>query len=134
MAAGFPTTVAPLVQYGLVPVFVDIELGTYNVAVEQLEAAISERTKAILLAHTLGVPFDLDGVLETARRHNLWLIEDNCDALGAKWDGKYTGTFGHLGTLSFYPAHHITIKAEASPFGFVLTIRDGAPFKCYFAV
>jgi CDP-6-deoxy-D-xylo-4-hexulose-3-dehydrase len=108
VAAGFPTTVAPIVQHGLVPVFVDIDLGTYNVNVPQLEAAISEKTRAIFLAHTLGVPFDLEQVAALARRHNLWLIEDNCDALGAKWDGQYTGTFGHLGTLSFYPAHHIT--------------------------
>jgi CDP-6-deoxy-D-xylo-4-hexulose-3-dehydrase len=109
VAAGFPTTVAPIVQHGLVPVFVDIDLGTYNVNVPQLEAAISEKTRAIFLAHTLGVPFDLEQVAALARRHNLWLIEDNCDALGAKWDEQYTGTFGHLGTLSFYPAHHITM-------------------------
>jgi len=109
VAAGFPTTVAPIIQTGLVPVFVDIELGSYNVDTKQLEAAVSEKTKAIFLAHTLGVPFDLDEVLAIARRHDLWLIEDNCDALGAKWNGKYTGTIGHLGTLSFYPAHHITM-------------------------
>ncbi|MCL0088929.1 lipopolysaccharide biosynthesis protein RfbH [Dehalococcoidia bacterium] len=109
VAAAFPTTVAPIIQHGLVPVFVDLDLGTYNVNVQQLEAAISKRTKAIFLAHTMGIPFDLDQVLAIARRYNLWLIEDNCDALGAKWDGKYTGTFGHLATLSFYPAHHITM-------------------------
>ena len=85
VAAGFPTTVAPIVQHGLVPVFVDIELGSYNVNVKQLEAAISEKTKAIFLAHTLGVPFDLDQVMTIVRRHNLWLIEDNCDALGARY-------------------------------------------------
>jgi len=109
VAAGFPTTVAPIVQNGLVPVFVDIELGTYNIDVNRLEEAISEKTRAIFLAHTLGIPFDLDRVMEIAQKHDLWVIEDNCDALGAKWDGKYTGTFGHLSTLSFYPAHHITM-------------------------
>ncbi|MBT9137296.1 MAG: GDP-4-keto-6-deoxy-D-mannose-3-dehydratase / pyridoxamine-phosphate transaminase [Firmicutes bacterium] len=109
VAAGFPTTVAPIVQNGLVPVFVDIELGTYNIDTAQLEAALSERTKAIFLAHTLGIPFDLDCVVAFARRHGLWLIEDNCDALGAKWEGKHTGTFGDLATFSFYPAHHITM-------------------------
>ena len=109
VAAGFPTTVAPIIQNALVPVFVDIDLGTYNVNVQQLEAAISKRTKAIFLAHTLGVPFNVEQVLEIANRYGLWLIEDNCDALGAKWDGKYTGTFGHMATFSFYPAHHITM-------------------------
>jgi CDP-6-deoxy-D-xylo-4-hexulose-3-dehydrase len=109
VAAGFPTTVAPIVQNGLIPVFVDIELGTYNVNPEQLEAALSPRTKAVFLAHTLGIPFDLDKVTDFAHRNNLWLIEDNCDALGAKWNGRYTGTFGNLATFSFYPAHHITM-------------------------
>jgi CDP-6-deoxy-D-xylo-4-hexulose-3-dehydrase len=109
VAAGFPTTVAPIVQNGLVPVFVDIELGSYNVNPVQLEVALSPRTKAVFLAHTLGIPFDLDRVAAFARRHNLWLIEDNCDALGAKWNGQYTGTFGDLATFSFYPAHHITM-------------------------
>ena len=109
VAAGFPTTVAPIVQNGLIPVFVDIELGTYNIATEKLEEALSPRTKAIFLAHTLGIPFDLDRVTAFAQRHNLWFVEDNCDALGAKWNGKYTGTFGDLATFSFYPAHHITM-------------------------
>ena len=109
VAAGFPTTVAPIVQNGLVPVFVDIELGTYNIDVDQLEDAISEKTKAVFLAHTLGVPFDLDRVMEIAQKYDLWVVEDNCDAFGAKWDGRYTGTFGHLSSLSFYPAHHITM-------------------------
>ncbi|MBT9172006.1 MAG: GDP-4-keto-6-deoxy-D-mannose-3-dehydratase / pyridoxamine-phosphate transaminase [Syntrophomonadaceae bacterium] len=109
VATGFPTTVAPIVQNGLVPVFVDIEIGTYNIDTDLLEAALSARTRAVFLAHTLGIPFNLDRVAAFARRHNLWLIEDNCDALGAKWNGKHTGTFGDLATFSFYPAHHITM-------------------------
>ena len=109
VAAGFPTTVAPIVQNKLVPVFVDVELGTYNIDVNQLEQAVSEKTKAIFLAHTLGNPFDIDAVLAIAKKHNLWVIEDNCDALGSKYRGKYTGTFGHIATCSFYPAHHITM-------------------------
>jgi CDP-6-deoxy-D-xylo-4-hexulose-3-dehydrase len=108
VAAGFPSTVAPLVQNRLVPVFVDVNVPTYNVSIEALEQAISPKTRAIFLAHTLGNPFDVDAVLALARQHELWLIEDNCDALGSKYRGRYTGTFGHLATLSFYPAHHIT--------------------------
>lgn len=113
VAAGFPTTVTPIIQYGAVPVFVDITLPTYNVDTTQLESAISQRTKAIMLAHTLGNPFDLQTVKAFCEKHNLWLIEDNCDALGAKYlyDGawRYTGTIGHIGTSSFYPPHHITM-------------------------
>jgi CDP-6-deoxy-D-xylo-4-hexulose-3-dehydrase len=109
VAAGFPTTVNPIVQNGLVPVFVDIELGTYNVDVDCLKEAISPRTRAIMLAHTLGNPFDVDAVLEVVKRHDLWLIEDNCDALGSTYKGRLTGTFGDLATVSFYPAHHITM-------------------------
>src|SRR5579859_1515132 len=108
-AAAFPTTVFPLLQYGLTPVFVDVELGTYNPGAERIEEAISPRTRAIALAHTLGNPFDLDKVLDLARRHDLWVIEDNCDALGSAWRGRRTGTFGDLATASFYPAHHITM-------------------------
>lgn len=108
VAAGFPTTVAPIIQYGAVPVFADVEVGTYNIDVNQLEPALSERTKAVMLAHTLGNPFDVKTVKDFCTRHGLWLIEDNCDALGSKYDGKYTGTFGDLATSSFYPAHHIT--------------------------
>jgi len=108
-AAAFPTTVFPLLQYGLTPVFVDVELGTYNPSAERIEEAISPRTRAIVLAHTLGNPFDLDKVLELAHRHDLWVIEDNCDALGSAWRGRRTGTFGDLATASFYPAHHITM-------------------------
>jgi CDP-6-deoxy-D-xylo-4-hexulose-3-dehydrase len=119
VAAGFPTTVNPIVQNQLVPVFLDIELGTYNVNVEWLEAAISPKTKAIMIAHSLGNPFNLDAVLEVANRHNLWLIEDNCDAVGSLYHGRLTGSFGHLASVSFYPAHHITMGEG----GCVLTSR-----------
>jgi CDP-6-deoxy-D-xylo-4-hexulose-3-dehydrase len=108
VAAGFPTTVNPLVQNGLVPVFVDVQLPTYNIDPAQLEAAISDRTRAVVIAHTLGNPFDLGAVTELCRRHDLLLIEDCCDALGATYDGRPVGSFGELATLSFYPAHHIT--------------------------
>ncbi|HHH41704.1 MAG TPA: lipopolysaccharide biosynthesis protein RfbH [Chloroflexi bacterium] len=107
-AMAFPTTIAPLVQNNLVPVFVDCEIGTYNLDVEQLEAALSPRTRAIFFAHTLGNPAPMDLIVEFARRHDLYLIEDACDALGSTFDGRMVGTFGHFGTLSFYPAHHIT--------------------------
>src|SRR5882762_867459 len=109
VAAAFPTTVFPIVQHGLTPVCVDVDLGTYNASADQIEAAITPRTRAIMLAHTLGNPFDLDRVMQLVRRHDLWLIEDNCDALGSTWQGRRTGTFGHLATASFYPAHHITM-------------------------
>ncbi len=109
VAAGFPTTVAPIIQHGVVPVFVDVTIPSYNVDVSQLEAARSERTRAVMLAHTLGNPFDLSAVVEFSRRHGLWLIEDNCDALGSRYAGQLTGTFGDLGTSSFYPAHHMTL-------------------------
>lgn len=109
VAAGFPTTINPILQNGLVPVFLDIELGTYNVAVDRLEEAIGPRTRAIMLAHTLGNPFDLDAVTAIARERNLWLVEDTCDALGSLYRGRQTGTFGDLATFSFYPAHHITM-------------------------
>jgi len=109
VAAGFPTTLNPIIQNNLTPVFLDIELGTYNVDVGYLEEAISPRTRAIMIAHTLGNPFNLDSVLKTVRRHDLWLIEDNCDALGSTYKGMLTGTFGDLATISFYPAHHITM-------------------------
>ena len=108
VAAGFPSTVAPLVQSGLVPVFVDVRLGDYNADPVQLRDAVSPRTRAIMLAHTLGAPFDLDTVMDLVHKHDLWLVEDNCDALGARYEGRLTGTFGHLATSSFYPAHHIT--------------------------
>src|SRR5438270_9786627 len=109
VAAGFPTTVNPIVQNGLVPVFVDVELPTYNVDVERLEAALGERTRGVVLAHTLGNPFDLGAVGDFCREHGLWLVEDCCDALGATYGGRPVGTFGDLATTSFYPAHHITM-------------------------
>ena len=113
VAAGFPTTVAPIIQYGAVPVFVDVALPTYNVDCSQLENAFSGRTKAVMLAHTLGNPFDLKSVKAFCDRHNLWLIEDNCDALGSRYfhngEWRYTGTIGHMGTSSFYPPHHMTM-------------------------
>ena len=108
VAAGFPTTVAPIIQYGAVPVFADVELGTYNIDVTQLEPALSERSKAVMIAHTLGNPFDIRAIKEFCAKHQLWLIEDNCDALGSLYEGQYTGTFGDIATSSFYPAHHIT--------------------------
>ncbi|HEY9123113.1 MAG TPA: lipopolysaccharide biosynthesis protein RfbH [Bacteroidales bacterium] len=108
VAAGFPATVTPIVQYGLIPVFVDVTMPTYDIDIEALKKAISPKTRCIFLAHTLGNPFDIDAIMAIAKEHNLWVIEDNCDAFGSKYNGKYTGTFGHLSTISFYPAHHIT--------------------------
>ncbi len=109
LAAGFPTTVNPILQNGLVPVFVDVHIPTFNVDVSYLEAALSTRTRAVIFAHTLGNPFDLDAVTAFAKKHGLWLIEDCCDALGSTYRGKKVGTFGDLATVSFYPAHHITM-------------------------
>ena len=113
VAAGFPTTVAPIVQYGAIPVFIDVTLPTYNIDAELLQKALSEKTKAVMIAHTLGNPFDLKAIKDFCNRHNLWLIEDNCDALGSRYfiDGqwKYTGTIGDIGTSSFYPPHHMTM-------------------------
>jgi CDP-6-deoxy-D-xylo-4-hexulose-3-dehydrase len=109
VAAGFPTTLGPILQNNLVPVFVDVNLGDYTAIPDRLRDAIGPKTRAIMMAHTLGVPFDLDVVGELAKRHDLWVVEDNCDALGSRYRGKLTGTFGHLGTMSFYPAHHITM-------------------------
>jgi CDP-6-deoxy-D-xylo-4-hexulose-3-dehydrase len=108
VAAGFPTTVAPIIQNQLMPVYVDVDLGTYGANDEQLQAAISPKTKAIMMAHTLGNPFNLDLVQELAKKHNLWLVEDSCDALGGTYKGQNLGTFGDVSTFSFYPAHHIT--------------------------
>ena len=113
VAAGFPTTVAPCVQYGAVPVFVDVTIPQYNIDVEQLEAALSPRTKAVMLAHTLGNPFDLAAVKDFCDAHGLWLVEDNCDALGSRYtfrgEEHLTGTVGDIGTSSFYPPHHMTM-------------------------
>jgi CDP-4-dehydro-6-deoxyglucose reductase, E1 len=109
VAAGFPTTVNPIFQNQLVPVFVDVKLPSYDIDVDQLELALSDRTRAIMVAHTLGNPFNLDAVMAFANKHDLWVIEDNCDAVGTVYKGKKTGTFGHLSTVSFYPAHHMTM-------------------------
>jgi len=109
VASGFPTTVAPLVHNQLVPTFVDVSLETFNAIPDQIEEAVSSKTRAIFMAHTLGNPFDLDKVLEIAKKHNLWVIEDNCDAVGSTYDGKMTGSFGDLATVSFYPAHQMTM-------------------------
>lgn len=109
VAAGFPTTVAPIIQYGAVPVFVDVDLTTCNIDVTRLKTALSPKTKAVILAHTLGNPFDIQAVKTFCDAHNLWLIEDNCDALGSRYQGRYTGTWGHIGTSSFYPPHHMTM-------------------------
>jgi len=109
VAAGFPTTVNPIIQYGAIPVFIDVDIATHNVKVEMLEAAVSPKTKAIMIAHSLGNPFNLDEVMRVAKKYNLWVVEDDCDSLGATYRGQKTGTFGDLATFSFYPAHHITM-------------------------
>lgn len=109
VAAGFPTTIAPILHYGAVPVFVDVELNTANIDVSRLESALSGRTKAVMIAHTLGNPFNLHAVKAFCEKHQLWLIEDNCDSLGSLYDGKPTGTWGDIGTSSFYPPHHLTM-------------------------
>ena len=108
VAASFPATITPIIQYGLIPVFVDVDIPTYNIDVEMMRKAISPKTRCIFLAHTLGNTFDIDAVMQLANEHNLWVIEDNCDSFGSKYNGKYTGSFGHISTISFYPAHHIT--------------------------
>lgn len=116
VAAGFPTTVNPIIQFGAIPVFVDVELATYNIDATKIEAAISSKTKAIMLAHTLGNPYNLAVIKSLCEKYNLWLIEDCCDALGATYDGKLVGTFGDIGTMSFYPAHHITMGEGGAVF------------------
>lgn len=121
VAAGFPTTVNPIIQNSAVPVFVDVQLGTYTPTLAAIEAAIGPKTKAVMMAHTMGVPFELRELRALCDHHGLWLVEDNCDALGSRYDGQYTGTFGHLATLSFYPAHHITMGEG----GAVITNDDG---------
>ncbi len=131
VAAGFPTTIAPIIQNGLIPVFVDVDLQTFNICVSQIEEAISEKTKAIFIAHTLGNTFNIDAVSDICKKNNLWLIEDNCDALGAKYKNKHTGTYGHIATFSFYPAHHITMGEggavatnDTSLFEILMSLRD----------
>ena len=116
VAAGFPTTVNPILQFGAIPVFVDVDIATHNIDVTKIEAAISPKTKAIMLAHSLGNPFNLKVILEICKKYNLWLIEDNCDSLGSRFNGQLTGTFGDIGTLSFYPAHHITMGEGGAVF------------------
>ncbi len=108
-ACGFPTTLNPIIQNNLIPVFIDVDLGTYNIQASKIEEAITDKTKAIFVPHTLGNPVQLDKILQLVKEYDLWFIEDNCDALGSKYDGKYTGSFGHISTCSFYPAHHITM-------------------------
>jgi len=116
VAAGFPTTVNPIIQNVLIPVFVDVDIPTYNIDPEQIEAAISDKTKAVMIAHTLGNPFNLDAVMAIVKKHHLWLIEDCCDALESAYNGKRVGGFGDIGTLSFYPAHHITMGEGGAVF------------------
>ncbi|MBP6859527.1 MAG: lipopolysaccharide biosynthesis protein RfbH [Candidatus Magasanikbacteria bacterium] len=116
VAASFPTTVNPIIQNKLMPVFVDVELGYYNINVEEIKKAISPKTRAVFVAHTLGNPFNIDAIAAICKEHNLWLIEDNCDALGSVYNGKHTGTFGHIATCSFYPAHHITLGEGGAVF------------------
>ncbi|HEX7953953.1 MAG TPA: DegT/DnrJ/EryC1/StrS family aminotransferase, partial [Burkholderiales bacterium] len=116
VAAGFPTTVNPILQYGAVPVFVDVDIPTYNIDATRVEAAIGPKTKAIMLAHTLGNPYNLGVITALCRKYKLWLVEDCCDALGATYDGRLVGTFGDIGTLSFYPAHHITMGEGGAVF------------------
>lgn len=116
VAAGFPTTVNPILQFGAVPVFVDVDLATHNIDASKIEAAITPKTKAIMLAHSLGNPFNLDVVVALCKKHNLWLVEDCCDALGATYRGQMVGTFGDIATLSFYPAHHITMGEGGAVF------------------
>lgn len=120
VAAGFPTTVNPILQNGMVPVFVDVDIPTYNIDPQKIEAAVTERTRAIMIAHTLGNPYDLDAVMDIAERHKLWVVEDCCDALGSLYKGRHVGTFGHIATCSFYPAHHITMGE-----GGIVFTKDG---------
>jgi CDP-6-deoxy-D-xylo-4-hexulose-3-dehydrase len=116
VAAGFPTTVNPILQFGAVPVFVDVDLATHNIDASKIEGAITSKTKAIMLAHSLGNPFNLEVVTSLCKKHNLWLVEDCCDALGATYNGQQVGTFGDIATLSFYPAHHITMGEGGAVF------------------
>jgi CDP-6-deoxy-D-xylo-4-hexulose-3-dehydrase len=116
VAAGFPTTVNPILQHGCIPVFIDVEFPTYNIKVEEIEKAITPKTKAIMIAHTLGNPFNLEEIVRIAKKYNLWLIEDCCDALGSTYNGQKVGTFGDIGTLSFYPAHHMTMGEGGAVF------------------
>jgi CDP-6-deoxy-D-xylo-4-hexulose-3-dehydrase len=125
-AVTFPTTLTPLVQNGLVPVFVDCQPGVYDIDVSQIEAAIGPKTRAIFVPHTVGIPCDLDALTALAKKHNLWLLEDGCDALGSTWDGKLVGTFGAMSSISFYPAHHMTLGEG----GMVVVNHDGLRKTC----
>ena len=116
VAAGFPTTVNPIIQFGAIPVFIDVKIPTYNIDENLIEEAITEKTKAIMLAHTLGNPFNINKIKQLCEKYNLWLIEDSCDALGSKYENQNVGTFGDLATLSFYPAHHITMGEGGAVF------------------
>jgi CDP-6-deoxy-D-xylo-4-hexulose-3-dehydrase len=131
VAAGFPTTVTPTIQYGAIPVFVDVKLSNYNINPDEVRKAITSKTKAIMIAHTLGNPFELAEIKQICDEHNLWLIEDNCDALGSKYKGKYTGTIGDIGTSSFYPPHHMTMGEGGAVYTnnpllkkIILSVRD----------
>ncbi len=131
VAAGFPTTINPIIQHGMVPVFVDCEIGTYNIDADKIEEAISPKTKAIFLAHTLGNSYDLDKIMALAEKYNLWVIEDSCDALGGEYKGKKIGTIGHIGTFSFYPAHHLTmgeggavVTNDSQLYKIIMSFRD----------
>ena len=131
VASGFPTTINPIIQNGLIPVFVDCEIGTYNINADKIEEAITPKTKAIFLAHTLGNSYDLDKILSLSEKYNLWVIEDSCDALGGEYKGKKLGTVGHIGTYSFYPAHHLTmgeggavVTNDALLYKIIMSFRD----------
>jgi CDP-6-deoxy-D-xylo-4-hexulose-3-dehydrase len=139
VAAGFPSTVTPIIQYNMIPVFVDVEIPTYNIDIDMLRRAITEKTRCIFIAHTLGNPFNLAEVMKIAKEHDLWVIEDNCDAFGSKYNDKFTGTFGHIATISFYPAHHITtgeggavVTNDSLLAGIVRSFRDWGR-DCYCA-
>ena len=131
VAAGFPTTINPILQYGLIPVFIDCEIGTYNINIDKIEEAITSKTKAIFLAHTLGNSYDLDKIMAIAKKYNLWVIEDSCDALGGEYRGRKIGTIGDIGTFSFYPAHHLTmgeggavITNDSKLYKIIMSFRD----------
>lgn len=131
VATAFPTTINPIIQNGAIPVFVDCEIGTYNVDAQKIEEAITPKTKAIFLAHTLGNSYDLDIIMDLARKYNLWVIEDSCDALGGEYNGKKIGTIGHIGTFSFYPAHHLTmgeggavVTNDSQLYKIIMSFRD----------
>ena len=131
VAAGFPTTINPILQQGLIPVFIDCEIGTYNINADLIEEAVTPKTKAIFLAHTLGNSYDLDKIMQLAEKYNLWVIEDSCDALGGEYKGKKIGTIGHIGTFSFYPAHHLTmgeggavVTNDAQLYKIIMSFRD----------